>query len=90
MAREQLTFTQVDISSLDEHQAIKWQEYLDAKAEFKSSLQSLAPAGRSVVFSEKYGTVLKVALTAAPKANGTAKVSLADFIAAQQASGHAV
>lgn len=88
MAREQLTFTKIEVTSLPEESQVLWAELIAAKAAFKASLQALAPAGKSVQFTDKYGE-LKIALAtkAQPKAS---TATLADFLAAQSANGHAV
>ena len=87
MTKVQLQFVEIDIDTLDEHQQIKWQELLAAKAQFKASLQALAPEGHSIQFSDKYGK-LKIALTKASSASAQpAKQSLADFIASQAQAG---
>jgi hypothetical protein len=76
----QIEFVQIDIGTLDEEQRVAWEFYLQAKAAFKQTLQSLAPAGRRVQFYEKYGTVLKIAITegAAPG------MRVSDFVAMQR------
>ncbi len=88
MAREQLTFVKIEVSSLPTECQVLWQELIEAKRAFKASIQVIAPAGKRVQFVEKYGEC-KVALAsiAAPKAQAQ---SLADFLAAQGANGHAV
>jgi phage regulator Rha-like protein len=85
MAREQLTFTKVEIESLPTECQAAWAEYLKAKAQFKASLQQIAPAGKRVQFVEKYNE-LKLALStiAQPKANAK---SLADFLSGAQDNG---
>ena len=68
MAQEQIKFVEIEIGSLSTEQRAAWDMLMAAKAEFKATLQSLAPAGRKIVFSDKYNK-LKIAVTAAPKAN---------------------
>jgi hypothetical protein len=89
MAKEQLQFVEIDPASLSEEQQAKWAALLAAKAEFKASLQAMAPQGSSVQFSDKYGK-LKLAITKAASKPVPAAQSLADFIAAQQATGRRV
>ena len=88
MTKVQLQFVEIDTDSLSAEQQAKWAALLAAKAEFKASLQVLAPAGQLVQFSDKYGK-LKIALTKASATSAPAKQSLADFIANQSASGRA-
>ena len=87
MTKVQLQFVEIDTTSLNDDQQAKWGALLEAKMAFKASLQSLAPEGHSIQFSDKYGK-LKIAITKASQTTTQpAKQSLADFIAAQQASG---
>lgn len=85
MAREQITFTKVEIETLPEDCQLAWAALLEAKAAFKASLQVIAPAGKRVQFVEKYGE-LKLALStiASPKAKAQ---SLADFLSGAQTDG---
>ena len=90
MTKVQLQFVEIDTTSLNDDQQAKWGALLEAKMAFKASLQSLAPEGHSIQFSDKYGK-LKIALTKASSASAQpAKQSLADFIANQAQAGRRV
>ena len=80
MAKEALTFIEVDIETLSPDQRAAWDHLMEAKAAFKVTLQPLAPQGRRVVFSDKYNK-LKIAMTAMAKADAAKpKLSLSAWL----------
>ena len=87
MAREQVQFAEIDPSSLTEAQQEAWKFFLEAKEAFKVTLQTSAPQGYRVLFSDKYNKLklglAKVAAQSTPKSVG----NLGDWLAAQAASG---
>ena len=54
MAKEMVQFVEVAIDTLNAEQREAWDCLMEAKAAFKLTLQSLAPAGKRIVFSDKY------------------------------------
>jgi hypothetical protein len=94
MAKDFLKFQQIDVDSLDTEQGQAFHDYLRAKSAFRAALQSMAPSGCKIVFTEKYGTVenpgaatLKVALVKASTKAAATKKSLADYIDEQDGAG---
>ena len=81
MAKEMVRFTEIDLASLNEEQAAAWDALMAAKADFKETLQSLAPVGTRIVFSDKYNK-LKVAVVKAAAAAGQTK-TLAQYLEQQ-------
>lgn len=82
MAREQLDWIRVDVNTLTPDLAERYQEYQEAKREFEQAMQD--KLGKSLAFSYKHGE-LSVAVVERKAEKG--KVSLADFMAKQQANG---
>ena len=68
MAKEMLQFVEVAINTLSPEQHEAWLALMEAKAAFKDTLQSLAPSGKRIVFSDKYNKLKIAAATmASPK-----------------------
>lgn len=87
MAREQITFTEIDPTSLSAEQQQAWQAFLAAKEAFKTTLQTMAPEGHRVLFSDKYNKLKLGMIKAAQTQAAKPQQSLADFLASAQASG---
>ncbi len=95
MAKEMIKFQQIGVDTLSVEQRNAFVAYLRAKSAFRAALQTAAPAGHKIVFTEKYGTiekpedaVLKVALVKAGSAKAAVeRKSLADFIDEQEGAG---
>lgn len=86
MAKEQVQFVEVEIDSLSPDQRVLWNELVIAKKAFGASLQPMAPAGRRVLFSDKYNK-LKIATVAMASASAKPKLSLADWQAMNASIG---
>ena len=67
MAREQVTFSEVDMGTLTNEQRDAWDYYMEAKQALGIALNANAPQGKRVVFTTKYN-VLKVALVSKAQA----------------------
>ena len=78
MAKEQVRFVDVELNSLNSEQREAWDALIEAKGAFKATLQSMAPDGTRVVFSDKYNK-LKVAVVKAAAERST--LTLADYLA---------
>lgn len=90
MAREQVTFVEIDTSTLAAEVQETWARYLEAKAALKAALnEHHAPKGKRLVFTEKYNK-LKIAAVAQAAPKSASVASLADFLDGQAASGASV
>jgi hypothetical protein len=93
-----LTWTEIEVDTLDEGQQLAYAEYKDAqrkaaklRAEFEAMMQAGVPDGQRMVFGYRFGK-LSVALAPKDEAKAKAKqpkLGLADFLKLQGANGHA-
>jgi hypothetical protein len=87
MAREQVMFSEVDMSTLTNSQQEAWDYYMEAKQALGVALNASAPQGKKIVFTTKYN-VLKVALVNRAQAkDNKPKISLGQWQDGQDQDG---